>query len=371
MPTTTLTTENSETLLIQSAIAEPESALAAWNAFCAQAADIEALDNGSYRLFPLVAVNLKDFSHVPQGNYLQSVLKHAWARTFVFITEIRPILEELREAGIECLVFGGALLAFSLHRHAGGRPGPPEAGFLVRPDGLDRAISAIARRGWTSIVPRPEIEPGFIRFGREIHFTHLAHGRIRLRWHFLGEPGDFEADHLVWNGAVACSLPGCEARTPDLADQFLQVCLDGCGFDSLPALTDAAQILRHGFDWDRLASQARLHRHIGPVQEMIRRLDQLGLGVPSLILERWRSLEATPLERTEMRCRLLPPPPRWHIKQEALRYLRAAGQPRAALAPEDLWIYAGRFSGLNGILRRLAFLYYVLRWRHLLTPSSP
>jgi len=359
-----------EALLLQAGLWAPQQARGAWDEFCARIDDIEKLPNKCYDLFPLVAANLAEFAPtLPHQPYLQSVLKHSWARSQSLLASVLPVLQALGTNEVDFLVFKGMALTPLYYKNWGARSGM-NIGLLIHPQDVERSFPIMARGG---CFPLPQARSDnwkeFIRYNYETTWFESNRVEVQLRWHLIQGDGDDLAEKNLWDRAILCPLPGMEVRTLCATDHFLQTCVDGSGFNSvlsLAWLTDAAMILREGkIDWADLEERAHHSQRINAVRETILNLDRLDLGMPKPQAEYWRKIKAGALENIENEWRAQRTLARIGIKTAAMAYLRFNRDPRQAARWKNLWAYLKQLREVKGVFRRMVWLWYVIRWNRL------
>ena len=161
-----------ETLLLRAGLCELEKALPAWREFCDEIDDIETLDDGCYRLFPLVAGNLQaSQEEIPHRARIMGVLRHTWVKNQRLLGEITPLLRALQNQGIELLLLKGAAL-MDLYRQRGGVRSMADVDILIHPDDLPRAVALLEKMD-CSIPgsPGPERLSDLLRFRHELTIT--------------------------------------------------------------------------------------------------------------------------------------------------------------------------------------------------------
>jgi hypothetical protein len=109
-------------LLLRAALLPTAEAGAAWSEWAAGPA-MDNLDEGSYRLLPLVYRNLKAqrIQHRLMGT-LKGLYRRAWCENQLLFHRTVGVLESLRKAGIPTLLLKGAALALEYYKDLGARP---------------------------------------------------------------------------------------------------------------------------------------------------------------------------------------------------------------------------------------------------------
>ncbi len=299
-------------------------------------ADMGAVDPGSYRLFPLLYVNLKSMGI---GDPLMNIFGWVYAKTLsnnrTLYGRLSALLQELNGRGMPAILLKGSALALLYYSDPGTRP-MMDADLLVPTSRVREAIDIITGLGWRSsvtplkgftdmkLLSRLGWTPGergvqdytdeyfTVRHGQD--FTNPAQFTIDLHWHLLHGYNRPDADDSFWEGARSISVEGVKALALDPADQLLQVCAHGVAWNRVPPIrwvADAAAIVRkegEGLDWERVASGAERHGKALAVGEALRYLNRYPESrVPDAVLRKLDSVPVTKAARFEYGVRTRPP----------------------------------------------------------------
>ncbi|MGH7851583.1 MAG: nucleotidyltransferase domain-containing protein [Thermodesulfobacteriota bacterium] len=318
-----------------SAGSEASDAFLEWKA----SADIDTVDPGSYRLFPLLYSNLKSNGiDDPLMNIFGWVYAKTASNNRTLYGRLSALLSELGGRGMPAILLKGSALALLYYGDPGLRP-MMDADILVPTGRVREAIDIITGLGWrSSLTPlkgfsdkellsrlgwtpaersvRDYTDEYFsVRHGQD--FTNPAQFTIDLHWHLLHGYNRPDSDALFWEGARGISVEGVQALALDPADQLLQVCSHGVAWNTVPPIrwvADAAAIVRkvsgegEGLDWERLIDASHRHGKVLPLREALGYLNgYLDRPLPDAVL---RKLESVPVSRAgyfEYRVRTRPP----------------------------------------------------------------
>lgn len=327
--------DREQELLLRACLLKGEAALEAYSEW-KTSANLDSIDPGSYRLFPLLYVNLKSQGvRDPVINIFKWVYTKTRANNEILLRNLAPVLEEFNKRGIEVILLKGAGLLLSSYRDYGLRP-MMDADLLVPTGKSGEAIGLITELGWhTSLTPlkgfgemgllsRLGWTPGerkleeftddyfCVRHGQD--FTNPEKFTIDLHWHVLHGYNEHEADADFWQGARETSVEGVNARVLDPADQLLHVCTHGVRWDALPPIrwvADAAQIVSGEggeIDWGRLTGASVRHGKVLQAREALRYLNRyLEHKVPESVLEDLDAVPVTNAQYMEYHIRTRPP----------------------------------------------------------------
>jgi len=354
----------SESLLLQAGLCERPKAMLAWRQFCAQIDDIETLDHSCYRLFPLVAGNLKGcLEELPHHARITGVLRHAWARNQHLLEEIVPLLQVLQNHRIDLLLLKGAAF-LNLYRSRGRLRSLEDIDILIRPEDLERTAKILGDHGFSG--PKtPSSKPllELLGFHHDLAVKSPKGITLDVHWYLVSEAPHAPAEDDFWRDTVPQDLAGFSGRTLQLTDQFMHTCLHGAQWNEVPPvrwLADAAMLVDTGLDWDRLEKQARRLEQIEPVRDAILFLHRLEVRLPEGLVERWHKAKTTEIEKTAGSYRPYRPNSRERTKQLARIYLRLHKDRSFGELVWNLPQYMKHMHHYRAYSRRVAFLYYLI-----------
>lgn len=299
-------------------------------------ADVNAVDPGSYRLFPLLYANLRSIGvDDPLMNIFRWVYERTKSNNATLYERLAPLLGELNSRGIPAMLVKGSALALLYYRDPALRP-MMDADILVPTERAREVMEIITGLGWcSSVTPLKGIAdtrllsrlgwtPGerglgdytdeyfSVRHGQD--FTDPSRFTIDLHWHLLHGHNSPRADSDFWKGARRIDVRGVPVLALDPADQLLQVCSHGVAWSPVPPVrwvADAAAIIRgegEGLDWDRLMRAAGRHGKTLPVRDALIYMEtNLGPLVPEHVLNGLGSVRATASEKFDYGVRTRPP----------------------------------------------------------------
>lgn len=251
----------SQRLLLEAALLDPPAAERAWREWYAKY-QLESPDEGSFRLLPLVFRNLErcDGGPWPQWEKLRGIHRLAWSRNHWLFHQVRPLVEELTDAGIAVMLLKGAALTMRVYPDVGARP-MQDVDLMVPSTRAAEAFALLERRGWRPKRWRPrEIGPEFFSFCHAMDFESRNGCRVDLHWHGLIQCCHAAADEPFWRGATPVDFLGTKALAPAATEHLLQLCVHGIVYSPTPGVrwvADSLLLLRaEPVDWPRLAGLA-------------------------------------------------------------------------------------------------------------------
>lgn len=321
--------------LLRASILKGDEAVSAFREW-KSSADIDCVDPGSYRLFPLLYANLKSNGvDDPLVNIFRWVYIKTRENNGMLYGRVSRLLAELNRRGMPAILLKGAALALIYYGDSGLRP-MMDADILVPARRVREAIGIITGLGWRPSVtplkgfsdmkflsrlgwtPRERTVEDFseeyfsVRHGQD--FTNPGEFTIDLHWHLLHGYNQPDADAEFWKGARDIGVEGVPALALDPADQLLQVCAHGVAWNTVPPIrwvADAAAILNRegeGIDWERFISAAQMHGKVLPVRDALRYLNPfLNTPVPEPVIRRLDGISVSKAGYFEYGVRTKPP----------------------------------------------------------------
>ena len=327
--------DRTQELLLGACLLKGDAALDAYREW-KTSVDLDNVDPGSYRLFPLLYVNLKSHGlKDPMMNIFKWVYTKTRTNNEILLRNLAPLLEEFNKRGIEVILLKGAGLILSCYRDCGLRP-MVDADLLVPTGKTGDAIKLITGLGWdSSITPLKGFKdmkllsrlgwtPGdrkledftdeyfCVRHGQD--FTNPEKFTIDLHWHVLHGYNEPDADTDFWQRARSVSIEGAHAQVLDPAGFLLHVCSHGARWDALPPIrwvADAARIVDGGggeIDWGRFVDLSTRHGKVLYAREALRYLNRyLERKVPESVLGDLDAVPVTKAQYLEYQIRTRPP----------------------------------------------------------------
>lgn len=290
-------------LLLRASLLPGKEAVDAWQQWKTNT-DIDHLDQGSFRLLPLLYRNLHTHQvKDPLMSKLKGIYRATWYRNQMLFRTVADLLLSLHGAGIQTMILKGAALARRYYNDVGLRP-MDDFDLLVPTEQALEAIDLLAELGWT---PEPRRRGGFTEAYFSVLHAHQFHDGtghgFDLHWHLLPDCCYANADDDFWNAAIETRVHDVPVWALNPADELFHACVHGVRWSRVPPfrwLADATVIVRAShseIDWDRLIAQARKRRLVLPVRDTLDYLrDELGAPIPRAVRE---GLDQTPVSRAE------------------------------------------------------------------------
>ena len=291
-------------LLLQTALWSGDDALAAWSEWNSRVDLVnDDLDEGSFRLLPLVYRNLERLRlGGPLVLKLKGIYRFSWAKNIALFNRAQSVLQNLHAAGIDAIMLKGAALSLLYYRDRGTRP-MSDIDILVPTCDAEKSLKCLADGGWRKFDMR---EDGDLRYHWAATLVNATEQQVDLHWHALHEcvyPG---ADDDFWQAAVPFDMSGSATKALCPADNLLHVIIHGIYYNPMSPIrwvTDAAVIIRSSANelcWDRLLAQARKRKLLLRLGAGLGYLhDHLKVSIPSEVLRRCRDRRPSIFEQTE------------------------------------------------------------------------
>jgi hypothetical protein len=250
-----------------------------------QPLQVETLEEGTFALLPLVYRRLHKAGvqdeRLPR---LAGTYRSTWVRNQLQLDRLPFLLEPLRDAGMEPIVTGGAVIAKRYYPQVGLRP-ILQLELFVAAGEATRAGSLLGQHGWPI--------DGRSR-GRTTRVVE-EDGRVAallyegVPEYVRGPVGASAAFAALVEQAADVELDGTRARTLAPFDELLLACALGARKTYVPGiqwLVDVHHILVSGeADTERLAARARAQHLTAPLRDAIRYLERTtGLEAPQALV---------------------------------------------------------------------------------------
>ncbi len=285
---------SAQLLLLRAALGSGDEALAAWQEW-EDEHGLDAPEEGSYRLLPLVYRNLVSSGYTGRNtNRLRGIHRRAWAGNQSLFGHVRPVIERLRSKNIPVLLLKGTALACSYYPDSGCRP-MRDVDILVPLEEATAVCCMLETDGWKSLHWRPQVlKPSYFKFRHAIDFEHSSGGRIDAHWHALNICTNPKLDDLFWEHSQSADFAGIPVSTCQATEHLLEICVHGIAYSPVPPvrwIADALLLLRSGepIDWQRLV-RAALDFDLVPYTRAALRFLKTTFDAP-IPIERLRELE--------------------------------------------------------------------------------
>lgn len=295
-------TEQQE-LLLKAALLDGLEALPAWRTWAAEW-DIEGyLDNGSFRLLPLLYRNLSRLKADDERMMmLKGIYRQAWYKNLKLFNDSKVFLQLFRDNGIPTLLLKGPSLTIRYYKDCGARP-MSDIDVLIPRERAEAGIAVLQANGW-----KPEFEEYLeynLRYGRSMMFFNSDGFEFDLHWYPFfeslvnGNGADF------WGKAVPLDFNGFPALAFCPADDLLHTIIHGVKWNPEPPIrwvADAMAILRndeHAIDWQRFSEQVKKFKVVLKTKEAFNYLKlTFNAPIPDNVLQ---FLNSAPLTLSEKR----------------------------------------------------------------------
>ncbi len=242
--------------LIAAALDEPQRALQAWSRLAITS--LEDRDRIATRWLSLIALNIGNHLRDEQSRQiLERATREAWAYNVRHLSAVRPVVSEMRQAGLDPVLLKGAALAVTVYPHAGARV-VGDIDILVRPHQWLAACNLLVNLGWES--PSSGDDPAA---AHARNFVSRSGTALDLHRYLLPECAWDDADDTAWTRIQPVRSDLIDAGALGAADQLVHTCVHGIRWSPVHAavwLADVAYLVRDAgqrLDWDAVVAEAR------------------------------------------------------------------------------------------------------------------
>jgi hypothetical protein len=169
-------------LVLTAALGDGDRALSAFKSWRSGLDDSLRFDREVFRLLPLLYENLKRLGSTdPLMARLRGVYCMSWVKSHKLFNEMRPVVHELVDAGLDVRLLKGVALGVQYYKNPALRP-LSDIDLSVPSREAARASKLLVGMGW-----RPEREPNadLFRFHHAIAFSKPNVGAVDLHWRSL------------------------------------------------------------------------------------------------------------------------------------------------------------------------------------------
>jgi hypothetical protein len=278
--------------LLRAGLLRGDDAQRAWEGWNAEVG-LDHLDEGSFRLLPLVYRNLsRQGIRVPENNTLKGIYRKSWCKNQLLFHRIAAILASLNAVGVPTMALKGAALSRLHYRDDGVRP-MRDVDVLVPIDRVHEAVALLEGTGWRRLTWTPDrLESGFLRFRHAIGYVRGDHEEFDLHWRSLFRANDPAWETSLWKGAVPLEIHGQRTLALDPTGQLIHACLHGMEANEIApirwiadamAILESSEAIRWEFVVD-FARRNRLQLFVGPALDYL--VTTFGAPVPPDVLRR-------------------------------------------------------------------------------------
>jgi hypothetical protein len=335
-------------MLLRACLLEEAPARDAWRRWRASV-DVQHLDNGCYRLVPLLWKRLSSWRvDDPDMGTFKGVYRRTWYTNQLTIARAGTLVSGLAAAGIPSMVIKGAAISLRYYQDAGLRP-MNDVDLAVPRDRVQQAIDVLFNSGWRAGItpltgtqagdptvnagwkggPRPRAAFDELYFGvRHAHgFRGPQGAEVDLHWALFQGQCDPGIDDAMWQAAEPMQVGASTAFVMRPEDELLLTvshAARACPVPTIRWVADAVTLIHRAgaeLDWSRLVEHTR-RRDLGLIAGTLLGWleEEFHPGVPRDVLAALRGMPAGPARRWAYRIRVSPPSV-WTGLEE-LRYLR-------------------------------------------------
>ncbi len=233
-------------------------ALAAWERWKGKV-DIERLDIGTYRLLPLLYLNLSRHGmQDPLMTRLKGAHRFTWVKNHRLQLAAAAIAQALSDGGVPLLFFKGLPLVVDCYADFGSRQ-MQDVDVLIPEASIPRTFEIMLNHGWIVDIPRlrnlnDPWSKGFVKYINGCDFRDPHRQTVDLHWRLLPENCDPSLSQSFWDEARPFEFHGVKAKRLRPEDMLIHLMLHGSRRDATPPfrwIADTSLLLkRYGDDFD-------------------------------------------------------------------------------------------------------------------------
>jgi hypothetical protein len=275
--------------------------------------DRDRLDQGSYRMLPLLVHNLsRQGIRDPFLNLCLGVHRHTWVRNQMQLSQTRELLKEFRLEGIPVMLLKGAALALAYYADCGLRPFE-DIDLLVPTGQAQPAFALLCRLGWSPCrFPVRSISPEYAGITHAVVMVNERGLVVDLHWHLLSQCLSPDADSRFWRDSVPVDKESNRLYMLSPTDQLFHACVHGykhqVGWEHIPPIrwvADALHVMAakvEQIDYLRLGCLAReLHLGLALKLTLGYLRDRLEAPLPESLISEMAEWPVSAWERAELR----------------------------------------------------------------------
>ena len=254
-------------LLLDAALAEPDTALRAFNRWWAQV-DIEEMRWPEYRLLPLVYGNIgRRIDDQMAAARIRGVAKHVWLTNQRNVAACTTTLDDLIAHDVPTLLLKGAAMMVAVSGES--LRSINDCDILIPIESAPQSLASLLALGHES--PYQCVRRFTPSDFKSMHGVSLAPKGVPgvpldIHWRPLREVGADELTREFFDCSVPCRFLGRPTRRPSFEHMMLQAALHGTAWAEplrYDWLADAVLILRRagdGFNWQQFSDTANRYR---------------------------------------------------------------------------------------------------------------
>jgi hypothetical protein len=292
--------------LLRASLLQGKEALTAWD-YWKSNTDVDRIDQGSYRLLPLLYRNLsllevKD----PLLSRFRDIYRLTWRDNHILFHKTATLLSSFHNAGIRTMLLKGSALTLLHYKDYGLRP-MSDLDVLVPAEQVPDAVNLMSKLGWE---PKSRLGERFTENSLSVRhaygFENISGLELDLHRSILIEFSSAGANDIFWKGSVPVKVRDVSTRALNPTDQLLHVCIHGSWWNCVPPfrwISDAMMVIKNKdseIDWNRLITEAQEYRVILPLRNALNYMhEKLYAPVPVEVLKYMNDAQVSISERTE------------------------------------------------------------------------
>jgi len=314
-------------LMLKACLLQSSEATDAWEQW-ESLIDIDGIDEGSYRLFPLLYNNLKSLGlNHPLLIKFKGLRRYIWYQNHLIMKGVETLVGSFHKAGIPMLLLKGAALILRHYQDYGLRP-MRDFDLLIPPEKVSEAIILMDSSGWKPLAKNPEeLTPEYRSFYNALIFRDSSDHEIDLHWYESRMCRGKNDDNEFWKEAIGVKIGDTPLLCLNPTHLLIEVCAHGARWNFVPPIrwvADAMTILKTSpsIEWNRLVQLTRKRHLTLQIYETFTYLkDKMNAPIPDDLLTRLKKIPVSKNDRSIYKIHCCPEYLRGPFLEMKLQYL--------------------------------------------------
>lgn len=291
-----------DALLLKAILLPREEAIKAWEKWL-KIVNIDTLEAGTNRMFPLLYVKLKeyDIKH-PLMDRFKGIYRQTWYKNQMIFHNVEPLLAAFKDAGIDAIVLKGAALTVLYYKDLGLRH-MNDFDLMITPSNMTKALMVLQTLDYEPIQRTWESFDDNLFYSRHSWgFKHTnSEQEFDLHWHLLPENCGLNDDATLWQHMQPIDINQFSTNTLDATDHLMHACVHGLKRNRIVPIrwvADAKIIIdQNEIEWERLIKEVKERKIVLPVLQALNYLhDEISVLIPDEVLEKLSILKLNKVE---------------------------------------------------------------------------
>jgi len=298
-------------MLLKASLFRGNSALHAWQEWKKSINIEDEIDNGSFRLLPLLFQNLRAYKvSDPLMERLKGVYRQTWYKNQKLFHDTGKILKQLHKTGVNTLIMKGGALSILTYQDLGVRP-MADVDVMVPFSQIILATNTLKQLGWEPNIYPESLET--LKYRISLQYKNQSGEEFDLHWFpYIEFNREFSED--IWDHSVQVKLGNEKTAALSETDCLIHVIIHGTLWNPEPPIrwiADAMSILNTPglhLDWERfiiIIKNNRISLQIGNALRYLK--STYHAGIPDTVIETISRIPVSMVERISYKYSLRNP----------------------------------------------------------------